>query len=368
MNIKSLNKTKVQMLLVVILSFACQRAEADFTFGKPQNLGPVVNSSFGDGAPGISADGLELYFASDRPGGLGHLDLWISTRESVDDPWGPPVNLTTLNSPYGDIWPSISADGLTLYFSDYFYRPDHPGGQGGHDLWMSKRASLNDPWVTPVNLGPVVNTSADEQSVTISHDGLTLIFSSDRAGGSGSDDLWMSTRPTTQDDWDPPVNLGPVVNSSSYDQECYLSCDALILFFMSGRAGGLGGSDAWVTVRRTINDLWGPPVNLGPPVNTSVDDGNVVISADMRTLYFASNRPGGVGGWDIWQAPILPVVDLNSDGIVDAEDMCIIVDNWGTDDPLCDIGPMPWGDGIVDVQDLIVLAEHLFEEVPPTGR
>jgi hypothetical protein len=69
-----------------------------------------------------------------------------------------------------------------------------------------------------------------------------------------------------------------------------------------------------------------------------------------------------LGQWDIWQVSILPVVDLNDDGIVDAADMCIMVDYWGTDDSLCDIGPMPWGDGVVDVQDLIVLAEHLFED------
>jgi len=62
---------------------------------------------------------------------------------------------------------------------------------------------------------------------------------------------------------------------------------------------------------------------------------------------------------------VIPIVDFNGDGIVDAADMCMMVDYWGTDTPLCDIGPMPWGDGIVDVQDLIVLAEHLFEEIPP---
>jgi hypothetical protein len=72
-----------------------------------------------------------------------------------------------------------------------------------------------------------------------------------------------------------------------------------------------------------------------------------------------------MGGVDIWKASIDPIVDLNSDGIVDAADMCIMVDNWGTDDALCDIGPTPFGDGVVDVQDLIVLAEHLFEEFPP---
>jgi hypothetical protein len=63
--------------------------------------------------------------------------------------------------------------------------------------------------------------------------------------------------------------------------------------------------------------------------------------------------------------PIIPIVDFNSDGIVDAADVCIMVEHWLTDYPSCDIGPMPWGDGIVDVQDLIVLAEHLFEEFPP---
>jgi hypothetical protein len=74
-------------------------------------------------------------------------------------------------------------------------------------------------------------------------------------------------------------------------------------------------------------------------------------------------RPGGIGGMrDLWQVSIEPVVDLNADGIVDTADMSMIVDHWGTDEPLCDIGPMPWGDGIVDVQDLIVLSEHLFEE------
>jgi len=81
-------------------------------------------------------------------------------------------------------------------------------------------------------------------------------------------------------------------------------------------------------------------------------------------MYIDSERPGGLGGSDIYQVPIIPIVDLNGDGIVDSADMVIMVDNWGTDNSLCDIGPMPWGDGIVDVEDLIVLAEHLFEEVP----
>ena len=83
-------------------------------------------------------------------------------------------------------------------------------------------------------------------------------------------------------------------------------------------------------------------------------------------LYFLSDRPSGFGGYDIYQVSIEPVVDINADGIVDAADMCIIVDNWHTENTHCDIAPPPLGDGFVDVQDLIVLVEHLFEEIPPT--
>jgi hypothetical protein len=90
------------------------------------------------------------------------------------------------------------------------------------------------------------------------------------------------------------------------------------------------------------------------------------FSPDGSTIYFdAASGWGGFGSDDIWQVKFIPIVDFNGDGIVDAADMCIMIDHWGTDEPLCDIGPMPFGDGIVDVQDLIVLAEHLFEEIPP---
>ncbi|MBN2312581.1 MAG: PD40 domain-containing protein, partial [Sedimentisphaerales bacterium] len=132
------------------------------------------------------------------------------------------------------------------------------------------------------------------------------------------------------------------------------------------RSGGLGNVDMWMSRRMSISDPWGTPVNLGPIVNTSSLDGGPRISFDGSTLYFASERPGGYGGeWgDVYQSQIIPIVDLNGDRIVDAEDMVIMIDNWGTDNSLCDIGPMPWGDGVVDVQDLIVLAEHLFEKLP----
>jgi hypothetical protein len=103
-------------------------------------------------------------------------------------------------------------------------------------------------------------------------------------------------------------------------------------------------------------------VNLGPKVNGLSFDFGPRISPDGRALYFVtvSNNT-----YDSRQAPIIPIVDLNGDEIVDAADMCIMVDHWGENYLLCDIGPTPLGDGVVDVEDLIVLAEHLFEEVLP---
>ena len=355
-----MKKTMV-FTFVMVLGLAIEVANADYVFGTPTNLGPTVNSSSGEGSPSISADGLSLYFTSLRNGWA---DLWVTTRESTDDDWGEPVNLgLTVNSSAWDGELSISADELELYFAS-----DRSGGLGGFDLWVTTRATTNDPWGEPMNLGSTINTSVDDTDACISADGLSLYFESYRNGGHGRNDLWVAKRATTSDPWGEPVNLGPTINSSMSDGAPSISSDGRMLFFSdysSPRPGGYGGTDIWVTTRATVSDPWGEPVNLGPIVNGSANDQGPNISTDGSTLYLFSRRSGGYGDFDLWQTSIDPVVDLNSDGIVDALDMCIIVDNWGTDDPLCDIGPMPWGDGVVDVQDLIVLAEHLFEEFPP---
>jgi len=354
------SKASPKKYLIILLAFVNsigRNANADFTFGTPTNLGPKVNSSAWDGGPSISADGLTLFFDSFRSGGTGGQDVWVTTRATTDDPWGEPVNLgPTVNSSAHEWAPSISADGLSLYF-----------GVGWH-LWVTTRETRDDAWGTPVNLGSTVNSSAWDLAPSISADGLSLFFTSTRPGGSGGADIWLSTRVTINDLWEEPVNLGPSVNSSSDDAAPSISADGRLLFFIdypNTRPGGCGAPDLWVTIRAGKNDPWGTPMNLGLTVNSPYRDDAPEISLDGRTLYFPSNRPGGSGDMDLWQVSIEPVVDFNGDGIVDAADMCIMVDYWGTDEPLCDIGPMPWGDGIVDFQDLIVLAEHLFEEIPP---
>ena len=350
-------KKTISLVSVFVLALSMEVAEADFTFGTPTNLGPAVNSSAWDGGPSITADGRELFFDSFRPGGAGGQDLWVMRRETADDKWAEPVNLgTTINSSAHEWAPSISADGLSLYF-----------GVGWH-LWVTTRETRDDAWGMPVNLGSRINSSWWELAPNISADGLSLYLVSTRPGGSGGADIWVSTRVTINDIWQESMNLGPIVNSSADDDAPSVSADGRMLFFIdypNPRLGGCGGPDVWMTMRASKNDPWGTPMNLGPTVNSPYRDDAPEISPDGRTLYFPSNRPGGSGDMDLWQVSIEPVVDVNSDGIVDAADMCIIVDFWGTDEPLCDIGPMPWGDGIVDVEDLIVLAEHLFEERPP---
>ena len=350
---------KISLLFILTLCLAVKIANADYIFGKPTNLGPTVNTSSDEGGwigLSISADGLSIFFDSSRPGGRGSSDLWLTTRKSTDDDWSEPVNLgQEVNSSASDTGPFISADGLSLYFSS-----KRPGGSGNWDIWVARRVTINDEWGTPVNLGPIVNASDGDYMSSISADGLSLYFSSQRSGGSGKRDLWTTTRATTNDDWSEPVNLGPTVNSSSNERNLCISSDDLTLFFQSDRPGGYGYVDIWMTTRATISNDWSEPVNLGPVVNSLSSDISPSISADGRTLYFsASERPGGYGSWDLWQVSIEPVVDLNSDGFVNGADLSIIADHWGTDDSLCDIGPMPWGDGIVDVQDLIVIAEYL---------
>ena len=370
---KWLNGYRMRLVLVGFVAaivLVSESAKADFTFGEPTNLGATINTPYLDMPSCISAEGLELYIFSNRPGTLGDTDIWVLTRTTKEDDWEPAVNLGPgVNSSMMENFGCLSADGLKLFFASY----NRPGGYGAFDVWVSSRQTRNDPWGTPANLGPPINSSSHDGSPGLSADGLEFYFSSQRPGGQGYSDLWVAKRAATHDPWEKAFNLGSVVNSSARELGAKVSSDSLVLFFGGDtyspyRSGGFGLSDIWMAKRQTSERMpegyWNEPVNLGALVNTASQDWGPVISHDGDTLYFGSNRPGGSGDYDIYQVSVIPIVDFNSDRIVDADDMCIMVDYWGTDEPLCDIGPMPWGDGVVDVEDLIVLAEHLFEELP----
>jgi len=220
-----------------------------------------------------------------------------------------------------------------------------------------------------VNCGRPANSAYWEFTSFISADGLELYVGSNRPGGSGGKDIWVTRRATVSDAWEEPVNLGPTVNSPS-DEFCpNISADDLTLFFVSLRPGGYGGRDIWVTTRATTSDPWREPMNIGPPINSSADEQMAIFSPVGSVLYFNSSRPGGYGGHtDIWQVSILPVVDFNGDGKVDFKDFRKLAQYWGQDEPSCDIAPLPFGDGIVDMKDLNLLAEYLLKEIRPVAH
>jgi hypothetical protein len=180
----------------------------------------------------------------------------------------------------------------------------------------------------------------------------------------------VATRISISDPFANPVFMR-TLNSSAADWCPDVSPDGLVLFFVSARpsvGGGTGPYRLWVTARKSILDPFSSPQVLPPHVNGGGSGQfsgcyDPSLSGDGSTLYFMSDRPGGFGAFDIWQVSITPIVDFNGDGIVDSADICTMVNHWGQDEPSCDIAPAPFGDGIVDVQDLIVLSEHLFEEV-----
>jgi hypothetical protein len=329
----------VSLVVGIALAYPVGTVYADFTFGKPQDLG--LGSG---GGISVSADGLELYFTSARAGGLGYEDIWVSTRQSVHDPWGPPTNLQTVNSSYREAFSSLSPDGLSLYFCDYFYGPDRPGGLGHHDLWMSTRANREAPWSTPVNMGAPFNSPQGEVAPTISHDGLTLLFASTR--NSGNYDLWMCSRSRMEEAWGTPVRMGTALNSGSHDYYGNLSPDGLVLFFESNRSGDYKG---WMAMRKTVSDPWEPAVPLPEPMYSM---GVGCVSTDGKSFYAATS-----------QVPIIPIVDFTGDGRVDGKDVLSMARRWDQGDLTFDIGPMPWGDNSVDVEDLKALAGYIGEEV-----
>jgi Tol biopolymer transport system component len=266
----------------------------------PVNLGSPVNSAEAEGPGSMSGDGLRLYLHSERSGGFGKKDLYVTRRTSTGDSWGTPENLgDPINSKYNDFEPEIFDDGLTLLFVS-----DRPGGFGKDDIWVAKRASPDAPWKPAENLGSTINGPGLDMDPSMTADGLTLYFSSDRASGTNGCDIWVARRGSTDDLWGEPENLGMPVNSALWDACPHIAPDGLSLFFISLRLGGLGQTDLYVTTRPTVNDPWGPAVNLGPNINTHYGDSYPKISHDGQLFLFAADRSDGIGQHDIWQVAL----------------------------------------------------------------
>lgn len=311
-----MNRTIV--LLVALAALTAGAAAQQFgPWSAPVNLGPVVNSAFNDQHPALSKDGLSLIFASDRPGGAGEFDLYVSQRDSLDSPWQAPQNITVLNTPFRDFAPNLTNDGHWLFFHS-----NRPGGCGGQDLWAAHRQNKRDDfgWEEPINLGCTLNTLVDDAGPTFFEDDdtgtLYLYFTrNDRPNTPNSDafDIYVSTCTADLDScnrqqlWSPGV-LVPELSSPVRDTRTAIRRrDGLEMILASNRAGGVGSGDLWVSTRASIQDPWSIPVNLdaditNPIVNSTAFDGAPALSWDGQTLIFYSMRPGGLGGSDLYMS------------------------------------------------------------------
>jgi len=265
----------------------------------PINVGPPINTQWDDNVPVLSKDEKTLFFTSTRPdGGYGAEDIWVAKRKNKNAPWGEPVNLGPgINTPYTDRMRSLSADGRIILFQS-----DRPRGNGGTDIWAIVRKNTNDDfgWSRPVNLGPVINTQYNEVAAKYlfdeRHTRGDLFFSSMRPGGFGGSDIYESE--ITDNGFATPINVFEL-NSGSHDTCFWVRDDGLEIIFTSNRPNVSGDTnlyDLWVSTRSSVWDVWSPPQNLGPTINSvGYVDANPMLASDDSVLYFASGRPNEHG-------------------------------------------------------------------------
>jgi len=208
-----------------------------------------LNSASDETSPVLSADGLSIWFTSNRPGGAGGYDVWTATRATVRSPWGVPTLVPGVSSTSNEFSIAVTADALTMFVST-----DRPGGSGLRDLWMSQRNCASCAWGAPVPVTALNSVSSEEQP-SISADGLEIVFTSARPGSVGIMALWNSTRTSPSAPWSPPVRLAEL-DSTTLDYAPALSADGRWLVFTSSRAGGSGGSDLYVAHRTYRGEAW----------------------------------------------------------------------------------------------------------------
>ncbi len=293
------------LLSVLLLPASAQAQDPQYSdWGPPVNLGPVVNSPWIEGGPAISKDGLSLYFhfSTNLATGI-PAHIYVSQRASVNDPWGTPQKLgPNVNSAtFHDANPVLSTDGHYLYFMSN----RTTGSQGRADIWVSHRQNKRDDfaWEPAQNLGPGINTPDQEQQPCIFEDDdtgtITLFFNSARTTGLGGQDIYAST--LQPDGTFGPGQLVAELSSSGEDGGVSIRRDGLEIFFFSDRDGR---QNLYVSTRASTSEPWSPPVNLGPVVNGGAYNTQPALSFDGTTLYFTSaDRPenvGGQGAFDLW--------------------------------------------------------------------
>ena len=278
------------------------------------HFGAPINTEYHEAFSAITRDGLTLFISSDRPGGFGSsqegapsmkasYDIYVTHRASPDSAWGPVVNLgPNINTSASEHSPVLSPDGHYVYFMS-----TRPGGFGAEDIYRSYREDVtaDQGWQQPENLGEGVN-GPDVESCPVyyvSEEGDAHLFYIQITDSNAGPDFKVS-------DLDPKTNHftpSRLVNISTPGPDAHLDPWHGYIWGIQ-YPGGLGGSDLWQTERTAgkvdLAKAWATPVNLGPEINTEYEEQMPSATADGKRLVFVSDRPGGLGGMDIYEAKV----------------------------------------------------------------
>ncbi|MBU3659144.1 MAG: hypothetical protein FGM14_04705 [Flavobacteriales bacterium] len=266
------------------------------------NLGNGINGVEADYFPSVTADESMLLFTSTREGSTGGKnsegaydeDLWYSMK-TQDGKWSAPQNFgTPVNTKNNNGIASFTGDGQFVVCG----RCNEPDGYGSCDIYGA--TLTGNTWNKPINLGSVINSKSWDAQVSVSADGKTLVWSSNREGGYGDQDLWMSKK-DEKGIWTQAKNLGSVINTEGNEYSPFLHPDGKTLYFSSNfHSPRIGGIDIY---KSTLNEngTWSKPENLGYPINTEKNDLYFVQTPSGLKGYFASDREGGLGLYDIYE-------------------------------------------------------------------
>ena len=252
-----MNKSWLPILLLTILLFQPAASQRSLDI---QRMRWPINSRYSDMGPTISANGKTMIFQSNRNGGAGSYDLYESLWTGSD--WSQPVNLTSLNSKYYDGYPHITADGKTLYFSTN--RHTFNSIDPDMDIWVSRKG-INNSWTVPRPIDRL-NTDDFEGMPSLSNDNQVIYFASDRGGGEGGIDIFYSKLEDSR--WSEPKAMLPPINSEEDDTNPLLSPTGDRFYFSSNRDGGQGGYDVYMSSRDGYDKAWKSPSNMGTVINT----------------------------------------------------------------------------------------------------
>ena len=275
-----------------------QQSEKNTVGFAPKNLGATVNSKMSEYLPSQTIDGTQLFFT--RRVDIYNEDFYGSSRQKIST-WENAQPLKgSLNTPQSEGAMMISQDGNWLVFTGC-YRPD---SYGGCDLYISYKNK--EGWSAAKNLGNRINSDQWESQPCLSPDKRELYFASRKPGGLGGSDLYVS-RLQDNGQWSDPENLGPGINSAADEQCPFIHADNQTLYFTSSYWPGYGDDDLFM-VRKVAEGKWSAPKNLGYPINTIDREGTLFITADGKTAYYASERKDSYGGLDLYSFELNPSI------------------------------------------------------------